>query len=525
MVKVLISDKMSPTAETIFAENGIEVDVRTGMSPEELVSVIGDYDGLAIRSSTRVTAELLNATDKLRVVGRAGIGVDNVDMQAASQKGVIVMNTPLGNTVTTAEHAIALLVSAARKVPQATASMRAEKWEKSKFMGVEINNKVLGVIGTGNIGSLVIARAHGLGMKVIAHDPYISHKHADDLGVELVELDDLYARADFITVHTPITRATNHMIDHAAFERMKEGVIVINAARGGIIDEDALDAALESCKVRAAALDVFEEEPVHGHKLMRHEGFICTPHLGASTIEAQERVAEQVARQISDYLNRGVIQNALNIPSVAEEDMHLLQPYLNLGERLGSILGQISEGGMKRLAIEYAGEVSGYNHKPITTTILKGLLTPILQDSVNLVNAPLLAEQRDIDITETTRQMAGELTSRIQVKLVTDEREWVVDGTIVNGLPRVVGLNGIEVDFVPQGRLLFMTNWDLPGLIGHIGTILGDAGINIAGFQLGRKAPKGSVISFISVDDEVPEAVLDQLSATEHVKSVRQVEL
>ncbi len=525
MPKVLISDKMSSTAERIFEENGIEVDVRTDLTPEELVEVISDYDGLAVRSSTRVTGEVLDAGDRLRVVGRAGIGVDNIDMKAASHKGVIVMNTPFGNTVTTAEHAIALMVSAARMVPQATLSMRSEKWEKSRFMGVEINDKVLGVIGTGNIGSLVIERAHGLGMKAIAHDPYISRKRADDLGVELVELDELYARADFITIHTPMTRATRYMIDEQAFAKMKDGVIVINGARGGIVDEQALDAALESGKVRAAALDVFENEPVHGHRLMRHEGFICTPHLGASTLEAQERVAEQIARQISDYLLRGVTQNALNIPSVAEDEMHLLQPYLNLGERLGSILGQISEGGMNRLEIEYAGKVSGYNHKPITTTILKGLLNPILQESVNLVNAPLLAEQRNIDIVETPRQMAGELTSRIRVKLVTDAREWLVDGTTVNGVPRVVGLNGIEVDFVPQGRLLFMTNWDLPGLIGRIGTILGDAGINIAGFQLGRKEPGGSVISFISIDDEVPESLLEKLAATEHVKSVRQVEL
>jgi D-3-phosphoglycerate dehydrogenase / 2-oxoglutarate reductase len=525
MAKVLISDKMSPTAQRIFEENGIEVDVRTNLTPEELLDIIDDYDGLAVRSSTRVTAKLLNAAGKLRVVGRAGIGVDNIDMQAASQKGVIVMNTPFGNTVTTAEHAITLMVSAARMVPQATASMKAGKWEKSRFMGIEINNKTLGVIGTGNVGSLVIERAHGLGMQVIAYDPYISNKRADDLGVELVELDELYARADFITVHTPMTRATRRMLDNNAFEKMKQGVIIINAARGGIVDEQALDAALESGKVRAAALDVFEDEPVQGHKLMRHERFICTPHLGASTVEAQERVAEQVARQISDYLNRSVIQNALNIPSVAEDEMHLLQPYLNLGERLGSILGQISDGGMKRLEIEYAGQVSGYHHKPITTTILKGLLNPILQDSVNLVNAPLLAEQRNIDIVETTRQMAGELTSRIQVRLVTEAREWVVEGTTVNGLPRVVGLNGIEVDFVPQGRLLFMTNWDLPGLIGRIGTVLGDAGINIAGFQLGRKEPGGSVISFISIDDEVPDSLLEQLAATEHVKSVRQIEL
>ncbi len=525
MSKVLISDKMSPTAERVLRENGLDVDVKTGMSPEELKSVIGEYEGLVIRSSTRVTEEIIDAAENLRVVGRAGIGVDNVDIKAASARGVIVMNTPFGNTVTTAEHAIALMVSAARNIPQATASMRAEKWEKSRFAGVELFEKTLGVIGTGNIGSLVIERAQGLKMNVIAHDPFISSERARDLGIELVELDDLFGRADFITVHAPMTPSTRHIINDAAFEKMKFGVTVINAARGGIVDEAALDRALESGKVRAAALDVFEEEPVHGHPLMRHEGFICTPHLGASTQEAQENVALQVAEQISDYLTRGIIQNALNIPSVAEEEMHDLQPYLNLGERLGAILGQVSEGGIRSLEIEYAGSVSNLNHKPITTTVLKGLLDPILQDQVNLVNAPVLAEQRRIEVRENTRKGAGEFTTRIRVSLTTEKSSWVLDGTIVNELPRIVGMNGIELDFVPRGRLLFMTNKDQPGLIGRIGTILGESGINIAGFQLGREAPRSRVISFISIDEEVPPEVINRLLETPDVLGVRQISL
>ncbi len=525
MAKVLISDKMSPSAERVFAENDMEVDVRTGLSKEELLEIIGDYEGLAIRSTTRVDKDVLEAGRNLRVIGRAGIGVDNINMAAASERGVIVMNTPFGNTTTTAEHAIALMVSAARNIPQATASMREEKWEKSRFAGVELFGKTLGIVGTGNVGTLVIERAQGLGMKVVAHDPYISRKRADDLGVELLELDELLSRADFITVHTPLTESTRYMLNGESFSKMKDGVIVINAARGGIIDEKALDEALESGKVRAAALDVFENEPVKGHFLMRHDGFICTPHLGASTQEAQENVAVQVAQQISDYLKRGVVQNALNIPSVDEEEMHLLQPYMNLGERMGSILGQVAESGLQRVDIEYAGEVSGFNHKPITTTILKGLLDPILPDSVNVVNAPVLAKQRDIDVRESTRQMADELTSRVRVTLTTDKRKWVLDGTIVNARPRIVGMNGIELDFIPEGRLLFMTNKDMPGLIGRIGSILGDAGINIAGFQLGREAPQAGVISFISVDDEVPGPVLKQLGAIEHILSVRQIRL
>ncbi len=459
------------------------------------------------------------------MIGRAGIGVDNVDIPTASQKGVIVMNTPFGNTVTTAEHALALMVSAARNVPQATASMRTERWEKSKFAGVELYQKTLGVIGTGNIGSLVIERAHGLKMRVIAYDPFISQERADDLGVELVELDDLYKRADFITIHTPLTNATRHLVNDDAFARMKDSAIVVNASRGGVVDEAALDRALEAGAIRGAALDVFEEEPVHGHPLLRHDSFICTPHLGASTEEAQVNVAVQVAEQISDYLNKGIIQNAVNIPSVEEEELPLLQPYLNLGERLGSILGQLAEGGLKKVDIEYAGEVAGLNHKPITTTILKGLLDPILPDSVNLVNAPLLAEQREIRISETTRKQAEEFTSRIRVTLGTEKRSWTIDGTLVHGTPRVVELNGVELELVPDGRLLYMANRDQPGLIGSIGTLLGEAGINIAGFQLGREAAHEQAVSFISVDQPVPGDVLKQIGQVENVIEVREVNL
>ena len=525
MPKVLISDKMSPKAEAVFQEHGIEVDVKTDLSPDQLKEIIGDYDGLAIRSATKATAEIIEAGANLKVIGRAGIGVDNVDIPTASQKGVIVMNTPFGNTVTTAEHALALLISAARNVPQATASMKAEKWEKSKFAGVELYQKTLGVIGTGNIGSLVIERAHGLKMRVMAYDPFISQERADDLGVELVELDDLYKRADFITIHTPLTNATKHLVNDDAFAKMKDSAIVVNASRGGVVDEAALDRALEEGKIRGAGLDVFEEEPVHGHPLLRHDNFICTPHLGASTEEAQVNVAVQVAEQISDYLNKGIIQNAVNIPSVEEEELPLLQPYLNLGERLGSILGQLAEGGLKKVDIEYAGEVAGLNHKPITTTILKGLLDPILPDSVNLVNAPLLAEQRDIKIGETTRKQAEEFTSRIRVTLGTEKGSWTIDGTLVHGTPRVVELNGVELELYPDGHLLYMANRDQPGLIGRIGTVLGEAGINIAGFQLGREAAHEQAVSFISVDQPVPADVLKKIGQVENVLEVREVNL
>ncbi|MFA9461808.1 phosphoglycerate dehydrogenase [Thiohalorhabdus methylotrophus] len=525
MPKVLISDKMSPKAESVFAEHGIEVDVQTGLSPEELAGVIGAYDGLAIRSASKVTAEILDAAPNLKVVGRAGIGVDNVDIPAASQRGIIVMNTPFGNTVTTAEHAIALMVSAARNVPQATASMKAERWEKSRWGGVELYQKTLGVIGTGNIGSLVIQRAHGLKMRVIAYDPYISQERADDLGVELVELEELYRRADFMTIHTPLTSATRHLISDAAFDAMKDGAILVNAARGGVVDEQALDRALEAGKIRGAALDVFEEEPVEGHPLLRHDNFICTPHLGASTEEAQVNVAVQVAEQISDYLTRGIIQNAVNIPSVEEEEMPLLQPYLNLGERLGSILGQLAQGGLKRVEIEYAGEVSALNQQPITTTILKGLLDPILPDSVNLVNAPLLAEEREVKVSETRKKQADEFTSRIRVTLATEKRTWTIDGTLVHGTPRVVEFNGVELELVPDGRLLYMANLDEPGLIGRLGTILGEEGVNIAGFKYGRKEPQGEAFSFLAVDNPVPAQALDRIKSLASIYEVFEISL
>ncbi|HKL77781.1 MAG TPA: phosphoglycerate dehydrogenase [Gammaproteobacteria bacterium] len=525
MPKVLISDSMSPKAEAVFKEHGIEVDVKTGLSPEELQEIIPEYDGLAIRSASKATEDIINAATNLKVIGRAGIGVDNVDIPAASQKGIIVMNTPFGNTVTTAEHAISLMVSAARNIPQATASMKAEKWEKSKFAGVEVYQKTLGIIGTGNIGALVIERAHGLKMKVVAYDPFISQERADDLGVELVELDELYRRADFMTIHTPLTSATKHLINDEAFDKMKEGAILVNASRGGVVDEEALDRALEQGKIRGAALDVFEEEPVKGHPLLRHDNFICSPHLGASTEEAQVNVAVQVAEQIADYLNKGIVQNAVNIPSVEEEEMPLLQPYLNLGERLGSILGQLAQGGLKKVDIEYAGEVSGLNQKPITTTILKGLLDPIMPESVNLVNAPLLAEQRDIKVSETTRKQAEEFTSMVRVTLSTEKRSWTIDGTLVHGTPRVVELDGVELELVPDGRLIYMANRDEPGLIGRIGTVLGEAGINIGGFMLGRSAPQKEAISFISVDQPVPADVMQKIAGEESILEVREVNL
>ncbi|MBF0624728.1 MAG: phosphoglycerate dehydrogenase [Magnetococcales bacterium] len=520
MPKVLIADKMSPKAEEVFKARGVDVDYKPGLTPEELKKIIGQYDGVAIRSATRLTGELIEAATNLKVVGRAGIGVDNVDIPVASKKGVIVMNAPFGNTVTTAEHTIALALAAARHIPAATASTRLGKWEKSRFMGRELGGKTLGIIGIGNIGALVVERFKGLKMHVLAYDPFISKERAEVLGVELAEsLEDFWPRIDVLTVHTPMTPKTRHIVNAEAFERMKDGVIVVNCARGGIIDEAALYDALKSGKVFAAALDVFEKEPARESPLFELDNVVLTPHLGASTKEAQTNVAVQIAQQISDYLLKGTIQNALNIPSVSEDELPALRPYLNLADKLGSTLGQLTEAGVKRIEVFYEGEVSRLQRKPITNSILNALLTPMLEIGVNLVNAPLIAEERGITVTETTQDRCRKgFTSLIRVVIKTEKRERCITGSLFNDdQPRVVSMNGVPIEATPEGNLLFVANRDAPGLIGRVGTILGDAGINIANFHLGREAVGGQAIAFINVDQDVPGSILKALGRLENV--------
>ena len=528
MPKVLISDKMSPKAQEVFSRYPeIECDFKPGLKPDELMSIIGQYDGLAIRSATRVTYDILAAASNLKVVGRAGIGVDNVDIPAASKKGVVVMNTPFGNTVTTAEHAVSMMLSLAREIPVATASTKAGKWEKSRFMGVELTGKTLGIIGIGNIGSIVADRAQGLKMSVIAYDPYISHEKAEQLGIELVELDDLYARADVISVHTPLTDNTRGMVNSGAFEKMKDGVLIVNCARGGIINEADLVTAIESKKVRGAALDVFEREPVDpDHPLLKLDEVVCSPHLGASTDEAQENVAIQVAEQIAEYLTKGVVKNALNIPSVSADEMPKLQPYITLGEKLGSILGQLSESGLEKVTIEYSGEVAEFNVTPLTTTVLKGLLEPMLQESVNLVNAPLIAKDRGVEVIEMKRNDAENFNSLIKVTLKTEKRERSVAGTLFHHHePRIVQIDDIDIEAVPVGNILFIYNNDRPGIIGMIGTLLGNAGVNIASFQLGRDKDKGKAVSMINVDSKVDDEILSKLKAEADIIEAKQVKI
>ncbi|SDG86442.1 phosphoglycerate dehydrogenase [Roseospirillum parvum] len=521
MPKVLVSDKLSPSAVAVFKERGVDVDVKTGLTPEELLEVIGAYDGLAIRSATKVTAQVLEKAHRLKVVGRAGIGVDNVDVPEATQRGVVVMNTPYGNAITTAEHAIAMMFALARQIPEANASTHAGKWEKSRFMGVELTGKVLGVIGCGNIGSIVAERAVGLRMRVIAFDPFLSAERAVDLGVEKVELDELIGRADIITLHTPLTDKTRGILDADAISRMKPGVRIVNCARGGLVDEAALKAALESGHVAGAALDVFAEEPAKDNPLFGMANVVCTPHLGASTSEAQENVAIQVAEQISDFLTSGAVTNALNMPALSAEDAPRLRPYMKLCEQLGSFAGQITETSLKGVRIEYQGDVANLNTTPLTAVILQGLLSPLL-DSVNMVNAPVIAKSRDIEVKQTKSESCENYHSLIRLEVITERQTRSVEGSLFGGtLPRLVRINDIPVEAELAPNMIYMVNEDTPGIIGRLGSALAEAGINIASFHLGRQTVGGQAICLVQVDGPVSAPVIESLNAMPHVLMAR----
>jgi len=516
MVKVLISDKMSPLAAEVFKNRGIEVDVKTGMDKDELAKVIGDYDGIAIRSSSKLTPTVLANTGKLKVIGRAGIGVDNVDLPAATQAGIVVMNTPFGNAITTAEHAITMMLSLARQIPAANASTHAGKWEKSRFMGVELMGKTLGVIGCGNIGAIVADRAQGLKMKVIAFDPYLTEDRAANLGVEKVELDALLARADFISLHTPLTDQTRNIIGADAINKTKPGVRIINCARGGLVDEVALKAAIENGHVAGATLDVFAEEPATENILFGMEQVVCTPHLGASTSEAQEKVAVQVAEQMADYLLTGAVTNALNMASVTAEEAPQLKPYMTLAEQLGAFAGQATQSAITEIEICYEGHVAGLNTKPLTAIVVKGLLGPLLE-GVNMVNAPVIAEERDIKILEARSETAGDYHTLITVTVKTETQTRSVKGTLFNQKPRLVEIKGIHIDAMLGPYMLYVANHDKPGLIGALGTILGTSGVNIATFNLGRATEGGDAIALIEIDGQPPADVLAQVQGLEHV--------
>ncbi len=516
MPRVLISDKLSPAAVQIFRDRGIEVDFKPGLKPAEIREIIGGYDGLAVRSATKVTRELMEAAPRLRVVGRAGIGVDNVDVTTATRLGVVVMNTPFGNAITTAEHAIAMMFALARQIPEASVSTKAGKWEKNRFMGVELSGKTLGLIGAGNIGSIVANRATGLHMKVIAFDPFLSEKRALELGVEKVELDALIPRADIITIHAPYTEQTKNILSRERIFAMKKGARLINCARGGLVDEQALAEALQSGHLAGAALDVFETEPATESPLFALENVVCTPHLGAATTEAQENVALQVAEQMSDFLLTGAVANAINMPSVSAEEAPRLKPYMELARLLGSMAGQLtaSQGdAIQAIRVEYEGAAAELNRRPLTAAALAGVLAPMM-GSVNMVNAPALAKERGIEVAETIHERGGDYVTLLRVTIVTAAWTRAVTGTLIGtGKPRLVEIKGIavEADFAPH--MLYVTNQDKPGFIGRLGTTLAEAGINIATFHLGRDKPGGDAICLVGLDAPMPDAVLAQVRA------------
>src|SRR6266567_2829192 len=521
--KVLISDALSPAAVQIFKDRGIDVDFQPnlGKDKDKLAEIIGNYDGLAIRSATKATAKILEKATNLKVIGRAGIGVDNVEIPAATARGIIVMNTPFGNSITTAEHAITLMLALARQIPQADTSTQAGKWEKNRFMGVEITGKTLGVIGAGNIGSIVVNRALGLHMRVIAYDPFLFPERAVDIGVHKVELDELFRRADFITLHTPLTEKTKNIVDAAAFAKMRKGVRIINCARGGLVDEHALREALDSGQVAGAAFDVFTEEPATTNPLFGHPNVVCTPHLGAATTEAQENVALQIAEQMSDYLLRGAISNAVNFPSITAEEAPRLRPFIALAEKLGSFAGQLTETGIIKVQLSYEGVVAGMNTKALSSAAVAGLLRPMLQE-VNVVSAPIVAKERGIIIEEMTRDAAHDYGNLITVTVVTERQTRSVSGTVfADGRPRIVNIKGIRMDAEFGRSMIYITNLDKPGFIGRFSSTLGDAGINIATFHVGRDAPGGNAVALIEIDGDLPPQVLAAVRALPQVQQAR----
>ncbi len=518
--KVLISDELSPAAVAIFKDRGIDVtfEPKLGKDKDRLVQMISSFDGLAIRSATKVTEKVLASAGALRVIGRAGIGVDNVDIRAATAKGVIVMNTPFGNSITTAEHAISMMMALARQIPEADRSTQAGKWEKSRFLGVELYAKTLGIIGCGNIGAIVADRAIGLKMRVIAFDPFLSPERALQIGVEKVELDDLLRRSDFITLHTPLTEKTRNVLDATALARTKKGVRIVNCARGGLIDEKALREAMSSGHVAGAALDVFDVEPATENPLFGMPNLICTPHLGAATAEAQENVALQIAEQMSDYLLKGAVTNAVNFPSISAEDAPRLKPYVKLVEQLGSFAGQLTESSIRGIKIEYSGAVAELNVKPLTAVAVASVLKWHMGEGVNMVSASSLAEERGVKVSTTTRGQDGAYESYVKLTVLTDEYDRSVGGTVFSdGRPRFIQVRDINMEFEVTPNMLFVRNSDKPGFIGRFGMVMGEAGVNIATLNLGRDKPGGDAICLVSVDEPITDAVLAKVKALPQV--------
>ena len=520
MPRVLIADSLSPAAVDIFRQRGVDVDIKTGLSKDELIAVIGDYDGLVVRSDTKPNKDVIAAAKRLKVIGRAGIGVDNIDIPAATAAGVVVMNTPFGNSITTAEHAIAMMFALARQMPAADASTQAGKWEKSRFMGVELYAKTLGLIGAGNIGGIVADRALGLKMKVVAYDPFLSPEKAVEMGVEKVELDDLLARADFITLHTPLTDKTRNILSAENLAKAKKGVMIINCARGGLVDEAALRAGLESGHIGGAGFDVFVTEPAKENVLFGAPNFVATPHLGASTNEAQENVALQVAEQISDYLLTGAVTNALNSPSVTAEEAPRLKPFIALAEKLGALAGQMVDFGVKAVDIAFEGEVSKLNTKPLSAAALAGVLRPMLAE-INMVSAPAVAKERGVTFSESRQEDSPIYESLMRITITTEKGKRSFAGAVQAGAPRVVEVKGMDLDAPFSPRMLYVNNLDKPGFIGALGGLLGEAGVNIATFNLGRIDAGDDAIAMVGIDQAPSAALLGKIQVLPHVKEAR----
>lgn len=526
-MKILVSDKLSEKGVEILRKGGLEVDVKTGLKPEELKEIIGSYDGLVVRSATKATAEIISAGKSLKVIGRAGAGVDNIDIPAASKQGIVVMNTPGGNTVTTGEHAIAMMMALTRNIPQATMTMKQGKWEKKALQGREVFNKTIGVVGLGRVGSIVASRAKGLKMNVIIYDPFITQEIAEKQGYELASLDDLYARSDYITVHVPKSKETLGLINKDAFAKMKDGVMIINCARGGIVIEKDLIDALDSGRVAGAAVDVFDKEPPEDWSLAQHPKVICTPHLGASTFEAQENVALAVAEQIVDYLQKGVIRNAVNAPSVAPELMPTMKPYIDLSEKMGTffgqIIGQVRPDRIKKISINYTGEAANLNTEPVTIAGLKGFLSSIIDD-VNYVNAPVMIKERGIDLVESHSSKDEIFSNKIEMSVEFDSGTRFLAGSVFKPDDlRIVNIDNYSIEVIPEGCMLVIYNKDMPGTVGGVGAVLGEAKVNIARLFLGRDKQQGTAIIIINLDTEVGQDVIDAIAKVPNAISVQQV--
>lgn len=527
-MKVLISDNLAPVGARILRTAGLGVDIKAGLSPDELMKIIPEYDGLVIRSATKVTADIIEAATNLKAVGRAGIGLDNVDIAAASKKGVVVMNAPDGNATTAAEHAIAMLMSLSRNVPQATASMKAGKWEKKTFMGREVTGKTLGIVGIGRIGSIVADRALGLHMKVIAYDPHMPKDLVDKLGVELATLEELAKKSDYVSIHVPLTKETKHLISTDFFKNMKNDAMFIDCARGGVVDEEALYGALKEGEIAGAALDVFADEPTNLEKtpLLALDNFICTPHLGASTSEAQENVAQAITEQMADYLLKGIVRNAVNVPSVSGDVLSQVGPYVSLAEMLGSFHMQIAKGGVEQVTLEYCGDIANMVTEPVTVAFLKGLFTPILQDAVNYVNAPLIAKERGIRIVESKTGSSEDFTSLLVIRVKTSEGENMLAGTVFGKKePRLVRFNTFRLEALPSGPMLFVYNKDVPGVIGDLGTTLGRHEVNIARMTVGREEGHGRNVILLSTDTLISKELLQKVKALTYIDDAMVLDL